>query len=198
MSTNRLIVDAKVYDEFVARFVEHVKGLKFGNPKDPTVAIGPVINEKQLKSHLAHIDGARSAGARQLLGGKPEGQVLPPHVFVDVNNDMAIAKDELFGPIAPIIKVNGEEDALRVANDTEYGLSSAVFTRDLERGVRFARRIQAGMTHVNDHSVDDAPTGPFGGEKNSGVGRFGGEWIIRELTTDHWITIRHQQTGYPF
>ncbi len=198
MSTNRLIVDAKVYDEFVARFVEHVKSLKFGDPKDPTVAIGPVINEKQLKSHLAHIDGARSAGARQLLGGNPEGQVLPPHVFVDVNNDMAIAKDELFGPIAPIIKVNGEEDALRVANDTEYGLSSAVFTRDLERGVRFARRIQAGMTHVNDHSVDDAPTGPFGGEKNSGVGRFGGEWIIRELTTDHWITVRHQQTIYPF
>jgi aldehyde dehydrogenase (NAD+) len=111
---------------------------------------------------------------------------------------MAIARDELFGPLAPIIKVHGEEDALRVANDTEHGLSSAVFTRDRGRGEQFALRIEAGMTHVNDHSVADVPTGPFGGEKNSGIGRFGGEWIIRELTRDHWITVRHQPTVYPF
>jgi acyl-CoA reductase-like NAD-dependent aldehyde dehydrogenase len=90
---------------------------------------------------------------------------------------MAIAQDEIFGPIAPIIKVKDEAEALRVANRTEYGLSSAVFTRDHERGVKFALRVEAGMTHVNDHTVNDAPTGPFGGEKNSGLGRFGGEWI---------------------
>jgi aldehyde dehydrogenase (NAD+) len=94
--------------------------------------------------------------------------------------------------------VNGEEEALKVANDTEFGLSSAVFTKDRERGVQFAQKLEAGMTHINDHSVHDAPTGPFGGEKNSGVGRFGGEWIIREFTTDHWVTIQHQQTVYPF
>jgi aldehyde dehydrogenase (NAD+) len=198
MSTNRIIVDAKIYDEFVDRFVAHVKGLKFGDPKDPTVAIGPIINQRQLKGHLAHIEGARTSGARQLLGGNPEGQVLPPHVFADVNNNMPIAKDELFGPLAPIIRVNGEEEALKVANDTEFGLSSAVFTKDRERGVQFAQKLEAGMTHINDHSVHDAPTGPFGGEKNSGVGRFGGEWIIREFTTDHWVTIQHQQTVYPF
>jgi acyl-CoA reductase-like NAD-dependent aldehyde dehydrogenase len=198
MSTNRIIVDAKVYDEFVDRFAAQVKSLKCGDPKDPTVAIGPVINEKQLKGHLLHIEGARAAGARQLVGGDAAGLVLPPHVFVDVNNDMAIARDELFGPLAPIIKVNGEEEALRVANDTEHGLSSAVFTRDLARGEQFALRIEAGMTHINDHSVNDVPTGPFGGEKNSGIGRFGGEWIIRELTRDHWITVRYQPTAYPF
>jgi len=198
MSTNRIIVDAKVYDEFVDQFVEHVKGLKYGDPRDPSVAIGPVINEKQLKGHLAHIEGARAAGARQLLGGEAQGLVLPPHVFVDVDNSMSIARDELFGPIAPIIKVNGEEEALRVANDTEFGLSSAVFTKDRERGVQFALKLEAGMTHINDHSVHDAPTGPFGGEKNSGVGRFGGEWIIREFTTDHWVTIQHQPAAYPF
>jgi aldehyde dehydrogenase (NAD+) len=198
MSTNRIIVDSKIYDEFVDRFVAQVKSLMCGDPKDPTVAIGPVINEKQLKGHLLHIDGARAAGARQLVGGDAAGLVLPPHVFADVNNDMAIARDELFGPLAPIIKVNGEEDALRVANDTEHGLSSAVFTRDLARGEQFALRIEAGMTHINDHSVNDVPTGPFGGEKNSGIGRFGGEWIIRELTRDHWITVRYQPTAYPF
>jgi aldehyde dehydrogenase (NAD+) len=111
---------------------------------------------------------------------------------------MAIAQDETFGPIAPIIKVHGEEEALRVANDTEYGLTSAVFTSDLERGARFALRVQAGMTHVNDATFDDAPTGPFGGEKNSGLGRFGGEWIMSEFTRDHWVTVRHEKVPYLF
>jgi aldehyde dehydrogenase (NAD+) len=198
MSTNRIIVDAKIYDEFVDRFVAHVKRLKYGNPKDPEVAIGPVINQKQLKSHLEHIDGARKAGARQVVGGDPEGLVLPPHVFVDVKNEMPIAQDEMFGPIAPIIKVSGEKEALLIANDTQFGLSSAVFTRDRERGVQFALGIDAGMTHVNDHTVDDAVTGPFGGEKNSGIGRFGGDWIIHEFTRDHWVTVRHNQATYPF
>ena len=109
-----------------------------------------------------------------------------------------IAQDEIFGPIAPIIKVKDEEEALRVANQTQYGLSSAVFTRDRERGVTFALRVEAGMTHVNDHTVDDTPAGPFGGEKNSGLGRFGGEWILREFARDHWVTVRHPAGRYPF
>lgn len=197
MSTNRVIVDAKIYDEFVDRFAAHAKSLKYGDPNDPTVSIGPVINKKQLAAHVARIAAAKAAGAKQIVGGEPEGQVLPPHVFVDVRNDMPIAQEEAFGPIAPIIKVHGEAEALRVANDTEYGLSSAVFTQDKERGVRFALGIHAGMTHVNDHSVDDTPTGPFGGEKNSGFGRFGGNWIIEEFTRPHWITVRHEKGGYP-
>jgi aldehyde dehydrogenase (NAD+) len=196
--TNRIVVDTKIHDEFVDRFTAHVRGLKYGDPNDLDTVIGPIINQKQMASHLGHIDGARAAGARQLLGGKPDGLVLPPHVFADVENSMAIAQDETFGPIAPIIKVNGEEEALRVANDTEFGLSSAVFTSDRERGVRFALGVQAGMTHVNDNTFDDPPTGPFGGEKNSGLGRFGGEWIINELTRDHWITVRHEKIPYLF
>lgn len=104
----------------------------------------------------------------------------------------------MFGPIAPIIKVTGEAEALRVANDTQYGLSSAVFTRDQERGVRFALGVHAGITHVNDHSVDDTSTGPFGGEKNSGIRRFGGDWILHEFTRDHWITVQHSRPTYPF
>ena len=162
------------------------------------MSIGPVINEKQLRGHLARIERARKEGARELLGGVPNRQVLPPHVFAGVTNDMAIAQDEVFGPIAPIIKVKDDEEALRIANQTEYGLSSAVFTRDRERGVKFALRFEAGMTHVNDHTVDDSPTGPFGGEKNSGIGRFGGEWILREFTRDHWVTVRCQDGLYPF
>ena len=103
----------------------------------------------------------------------------------------------MFGPIAPIIKVSGEAEALRIANDTEFGLSSAVFTRDTARGVRFALGVQAGMTHVNGSSAFDAPSGPFGGEKNSGIGRFGGEWVLREFTTDHWVTIQNSLPIYP-
>jgi aldehyde dehydrogenase (NAD+) len=198
MSANRIILHTKIHDEFVDRFTAHVKTLKYGDPNDPSVSIGPIINKKQLDGHITRIEGARRSGARQLLGGHVERQVLPPHIFADVTNDMPIARDEIFGPIAPIIRVRDEEEALTVANQTEYGLSSAVFTRDRERGVRFALRVEAGMTHINDHSVDDTPTGPFGGEKNSGLGRFGGEWILREFTRDHWVTVRHSNGPYPF
>jgi aldehyde dehydrogenase (NAD+) len=198
MSTNRIIVDASLHDQFVERFVEGARNLKYGNPNDPDTVIGPVINRKQLQKMIDYMQLSREAGARQLLGGEPDGLVLPPHVFVDAKNDMAIAKNETFGPIAPIIQVKGEREALEVANDTPFGLSSSVFTRDENRGLRFALGVQAGMTHINDSSVDDTPTGPFGGEKNSGLGRFGGEWIIEEFTTSHWITVQHEPRQYPF
>ena len=191
MSTNRILVDAKIYDEFVERFVAKVKSFKVGNPNEPDTFIGPIINAKQLQGLQYHIKTAQAGGARQLLGGDAVGQVLPPHIFVDVKNDMLLAQTELFGPVAPIIKFQNEAEALQIANDTPYGLSGAVFTRDEGRGLKFALGVKAGMTHINDCSVDDTPTGPFGGEKNSGLGRFGGEWIIEEFTRVHWITIRH-------
>jgi aldehyde dehydrogenase (NAD+) len=198
MSSNRIIVDSKIYDQFVERFTAHVRTLKYGDPHDEETVIGPVINSGQLAKMMDMMQRSRSAGARQALGGDPQGLVLPPHVFTEVGHDMPIARDETFGPIAPIIKVDGEAEALRVANGTEYGLSSAVFSRDEARALRFALGVEAGMTHINDSSVDDAPTGPFGGEKNSGIGRFGGDWIIQEFTTDHWVTTQHTQRHYPF
>jgi aldehyde dehydrogenase (NAD+) len=198
MSANRIVVDDTVYDEFAGSFVARVRELKYGDPDDPATVIGPIINEKQLENMMARMNEARQAGARELLGGEPKGLVLPPHVFADVTNDMPIARYETFGPIAPLIRVRGEEEALRVANDTEYGLSSAVFSGDEARALRFAQGMQAGMTHVNDVTVDDHPNCPFGGEKNSGIGRFGGEWILQEMTTDHWVTVTHEPHPYPF
>jgi aldehyde dehydrogenase (NAD+) len=198
MITNRIIVDVKLYDEFVDRFADRVRKLKSGDPMDPSVQIGPIINKKQLEGLQKRIEEGRQEGARLVVGGEAKGQVLPPQVFADVRNDMSIAQNELFGPVAPIIRAQNEEDALRIANDTEYGLSSAVWTRDLERGVSFARKIEAGMTHVNDTPVNDLPNQPFGGEKNSGIGRFNGHWILDEFTTDHWITVQHTQIPYPF
>jgi aldehyde dehydrogenase (NAD+) len=197
MAINRLIVDAKVHDEFVEAFAERVRRLKCGNPDDTDTAVGPVINEHQLQGLLQRIEKARAEGARQIVGGEPQGLVLPPHVFVEATNDMSIAQEELFGPVVSIIKVQDEEQALAVANGTSYGLSAAVVTRDLERGARFARRLQAGMTHVNDSPVNDLPNCPFGGEKNSGLGRYNGQWSIEEFTTVHWISVQHQPLQYP-
>jgi len=198
MSVNRIIVDALVHEEFVGRFIDRVRRLKVGNPSDDDTVIGPLINEARLKKLLEHIEKARAEGARQAIGGDHEGLVLPPHVFVDATNDMSIAQDELFGPVTSIIEVRGEEQALQVANATLYGLSSAVITRDVERGLRFAQRFQAGMSHVNDSPVNDIATSPFGGEKNSGLGRYNGEWAIEEFTTPHLITVQHAPISYPF
>jgi aldehyde dehydrogenase (NAD+) len=197
MSTNRIVVDDSVYDAFVDAFVERTRALKVGDVDDPDTFIGPVVNDKQLESLQQKIATAHEEGARQVLGGDPHGRVLPPHVFVDVTQDMALAREESFGPIVPIIRAADEEDALRIANDTEYGLSSAVFTRDLDRGAEFAKRIDAGMTHVNDTTDEDEANAPFGGEKNSGLGRFRGDWIIEELTKLHWVSVQRTPRDYP-
>jgi aldehyde dehydrogenase (NAD+) len=197
MITNRFIVEDAVYEEFAARFAGAAKSLKVGNPDEPDTLIGPVINEKQMKGLKERIAEARRSKARELAGGEPQGLLLPPHVFADVTNDMGLAANELFGPVAPILRAKGEEEALRLANDTPYGLSSCVFTSDVERGVRFAQRIEAGMAHVNDQPVNDLPNNPFGGEKNSGIGRFGGEWAVQAFTSDQWVTVQHVPRQWP-
>jgi aldehyde dehydrogenase (NAD+) len=197
MITNRFIVDDALYDGFVDRFGERVRALKVGDPNDTDTMIGPIINERQLRGLQERIAEARRAGVREVAGGDADGMLLPPHVFADVTNDMPLAREELFGPIAPVIRARGEAEALAIANDTEYGLSSCVFTGDVERGVRVARQIQAGMTHVNDQPVNDLPFSPFGGEKNSGIGRFNGRWAVEAFTTDHWVTVQHTRRSFP-
>lgn len=199
MIANRVIVDSAAYDDFVERFVRRVGALPVGDPADPGTAIGPVINRRQLETIQDKLARAREAGARQVLGGDPAGPaglLLPPHVVLG-SNDVATAREEVFGPVITVLRADGEEDALAVANDTEYGLSSAVFTRDAERGLRFARRLEAGMTHVNDSPVNDDSNTAFGGEKFSGVGRFGGHWALEEFTTDHWVSTQHEPVPYP-
>jgi aldehyde dehydrogenase (NAD+) len=198
MAINRLVVDAKIYDEFLARFADRVRGLKVGNPADADTVVGPVINRQQMEGLVGRIEQARAEGARQVVGGEPDGLVLPPHVFAYATNDMSIAREELFGPVVPVVKVRGEAEALEVANATTYGLSAAVVTRDVERGAWFARRVQAGMTHVNDSPVNDLPNCPFGGEKNSSLGRYNGRWSVEEFTTPHWVSVQHAPVEYPF
>jgi aldehyde dehydrogenase (NAD+) len=199
MIANRLIVDRKVYQEFTERFVEAVSCLRAGDPAAEDTDIGPVINASQLSAIQDKLGRARAEGARQLLGGEPGGPtglLLPPHVLL-AGNDVATSREEVFGPVITIIRARDEADALRIANDTSYGLSSAVFTRDVERGVRFALRVDAGMTHVNDSPVNDDANTAFGGTKASGIGRFGGRWAIDEFTTEHWVSVQHEPREYP-
>jgi aldehyde dehydrogenase (NAD+) len=198
MSGNRLIVEAPVYGEFADRFVEKVRTLPVGDPSDPSTFVGPIINKRQLDGILGKLERARQSGAKEILGGQPggpSGLTLPPHVLLgDAATPTAV--EEVFGPVITIICAEDEADALRIANDTEYGLSSAVFTGNLDRGVLFAQQVEAGMTHVNDASVGNEPHLPFGGEKNSGLGRFGSQWILEEFTTVHWISVQRTPRHY--
>lgn len=198
MAVNRIIVDESRYDAFVERFVEKVKGLQVGDPDNMATVVGPVINAKQREGLEEKIATAKREGATVLLEGEIQGQLVPPHVFGDVTAEMEISREEIFGPLVGIQKARDEAHALELANGTEYGLSSAVFSGDLARGLRFAQGIKAGMTHVNDMPVNDEAHVPFGGEKNSGLGRFNGDWAIEEFTTDHWISVQHAPRGYPF
>ena len=198
MAVNRIIVEDAVYDEFVEKFAAHAKTLKSGNPTDPQNTVGPIINAKQLEGLQKKITLAQEQGARMVVEGETNGQVLSPYVFADVTKDMELFQDEIFGPIAGITRAADAEDALALANASELGLASSVFTSNLDRGVQFARRIKAGMTHVNDIPVQDEAHVAFGGEKNSGLGRFNGEWAIAEFTTDHTITLQREPRQYPF
>jgi aldehyde dehydrogenase (NAD+) len=197
LAINRILVDGRRYDEFLRRFVERAKDLKVGDPDDHDTAIGPIINHAQLNGIVRKVEESVASGARAVLRHPASGLLLPPIVLAEVTNQMVVAREEVFGPVASILRFEDEEQAIRMANDTEYGLSSAVFTRDLERGVRVAKRLEVGMTHVNDWPINDEPHTAFGGEKASGLGRFGGEWAIEELTTDHWISVQERSPGYP-
>ncbi|MEG9304701.1 aldehyde dehydrogenase family protein [Psychrobacter celer] len=198
IAINRIIVEDDIYDDFVARFLAHVKTLNVGDPNQEDTAVGPIINEKQVKSLKEKIAKAQQQGAKMLLSGEIKGQVVPPHIFTEVTREMDLSRNEVFGPLVGIIRAKDEKDALSIANDSMYGLSSAVFTADMQKGLRFARGIRAGMTHINDISVNDESNVPFGGEKNSGIGRFNGEWVLEEFTRTHWISMQNEPRQYPF
>jgi acyl-CoA reductase-like NAD-dependent aldehyde dehydrogenase len=201
MCANRAIVDARVFDDFVERVVTRTRALPYGDPNDPNTVVGPLINATQVAAVIGRIERATRQGAKALLDGAVRGSqrnIIPPHVFVDVQSHYAIAQEESFGPLLPILKADDDAHALALANDTAFGLSSAVFTRDLERGRQFIRGVEAGMGHVNDISIADSEYAPYGGEKNSGLGRFNSDWVIDEFTRPHWITIQRGEVAWPF
>jgi aldehyde dehydrogenase (NAD+) len=200
MIANRIIVDRKAYGEFTDRLVAAVRCLQAGDPAAEDTDIGPVINARQLGSILDRLERARSEGARQLLGGEPGGPaglLLPPHVLL-AGSDAATAREEMLGPVMTVVRARDADDALRIVNDTDDEPSTAVFTGDADRGVRFALQVRAGMTHINDSPVNDDVSTAFGGTSlGHGAGRFGSQWAIGEFTTEHWVSVQHTPRDFP-
>lgn len=190
MALNRIIVEESVYDAFAKILVEAVRQIKVGDPHDPDVFLGPVISRTQVERIEEFIRGTLDAGATVALEGRTEGNYVFPWVFTDCTNDMPACRNEVFGPVVCLIRAKDEEEALAIANDTEYGLSGSVFTEDLFHGMEVAKRIVTGMVHVNDQSINDEPHVMFGGEKMSGIGRFNNHWVIDKFTTDKWISVQ--------
>ncbi|MDX8466951.1 aldehyde dehydrogenase [Mesorhizobium sp. VK23B] len=197
MSTERLIVDEAVADEFVARLAERASQLPAGDPRGHVV-LGSLISSQAADKMEELIADATAKGAKLVAGGKRTGTVVEATLLDRVTPSMRIYSEESFGPVKPVIRVKGEDEAVRVANDTEYGLSSAVFSRDIRRAMAVAARIQAGICHINGPTVGDEAQMPFGGVKGSGYGRFGGKASIAEFTDLRWVTIEDPGQHYPF
>lgn len=192
MALNRIIVEAPAYEVFERAFVAAASQLKAGDPADPTAFMGPIINEGQVASIESYVQQTIDAGARVALEGRTEGNVIQPWILADCTNDMPACCNEVFGPVCCLIKAADEDEAVRIANDTDYGLSGSVFTTDIFHGMEVARRIESGMVHVNDQSINDEPQCMFGGEKCSGVGRFNAQWVVDKFTTEQWVSVQAQ------
>lgn len=201
MSTERIVVDDAIADDFVARLAAKAASLPAGDPRDTrngAVVLGSVVDMTTVHRCNALIDDALAKGATLVCGGKA-GTVLMPATLLDrVTPAMKIYHEETFAPVKAIVRVAGEEAAIACANDTAFGLSSAVFTRDVARGWRVAQRIQTGICHVNGASVHDEAQMPFGGVKESGWGRFGGQAGIDAFTDLRWLTLQTAPRHYPF
>ena len=198
MSTERIIVDSKIADEFVARLAAKTTGLPLGDPRQGPVVLGSVVDMSTVKRCNALIDDAVAKGARLVCGGNADNTLMAATLLDHVTPAMKIYSEESFGPVKAIVRVNGTEEAVACANDNAYGLSSAVFGRDIARALQVAQRIESGICHVNGPTVHDEPQMPFGGVKGSGIGRFGGRAGIDAFTDLRWITVQTTPRHYPF
>ncbi|MGO6676919.1 aldehyde dehydrogenase [Rhizobium leguminosarum] len=197
MSTERIIVDETIADQFVTKLAARASQLPAGDPRGHVV-LGSLISLDAAKKMEELIADATAKGAKLVAGGKRSGTVVEATLLDHVTPEMRIYSEESFGPVKPIIRVSGEEEAIRIANDSEYGLSSAVFSRNVQRAMAVAARIESGICHINGPTVHDEAQMPFGGVKGSGYGRFGGKAAIAEFTDLRWITVEDSAQHYPF
>ena len=199
MSTERLIVDEKVADEFVTKFAARAKQLNAGDPAvNPQCVIGPMINPSSGVRINDLLQDALDKGAKLVCGGVAEGAIMPATILDPVNAGMYIYDEETFGPITVEIRVKTAAEAVAVANDSAYGLSSGVFGRDVNRALAVGMELEYGSVHVNGSTVQNEAQAPYGGTKNSGYGRFDGRAVIDEFTELKWLTIEPQEQQYPF
>jgi acyl-CoA reductase-like NAD-dependent aldehyde dehydrogenase len=197
MSTERIVADRSVADDVATRLGEKAAALRVGDPREPETEIGPMVNRGALERVAGLVDDARSKGADVVVGGTAEGPCYMPTVLAGVTPEMRVFYEESFGPVVGVVSVDGPDEAVRVANDTEYGLAASVFGADVPTALDLARRIESGICHVNGATLHDEPQMPFGGVKASGFGRFGGKAAIDEFTELRWITVQEGSRHYP-
>ncbi|TKC83793.1 aldehyde dehydrogenase [Trinickia terrae] len=198
MSTERIIAASAIADLFVERLAAKARALPLGDPRKGPVVLGSVVDMTTVARCNALIDDALAKGARLVCGGKAESTLMPATLLDHVTPAMRIYTEESFGPVKPIVRVKDDDEAVACANDNEYGLSSAVFSRDLARAMQLARRIESGICHINGPTVHDEAQMPFGGVKSSGFGHFGGKAGIAEFTDLRWMTVQTTPRQYPF
>ena len=198
MSTERIIVDAAVADDFVARLAARAQGLPLGDPRKGPVVLGSVVDQRTVERCNALIDDALAKGAKLVCGGKADSTLMPATLLDEVSAQMRIYHEETFAPVKAIVRVRGTEAAIACANDNPFGLAAAVFGRDLAHAWQVAGRIQSGICHINGPTVHDEAQMPFGGVKDSGWGRFGGQAGIEAFTELRWITMQTSPRHYSF
>ena len=198
MSVEKILVHENIFSEFLKRFKTRASKLKVGDPtKELDHIIGPLINDRQVDRVKSQIDDAVKKGGKIVLGGKVEGRFVEPTIITNVTPEMSLYTDETFGPVVSVIPFGSDEEAISIANDTEYGLSSGIITKDEYRALEMAKKLETGMCHINCSSVNDEPHAPFGGSKSSGVGRHGGRWATDTFTETRWITIERGGKDFP-
>jgi vanillin dehydrogenase len=199
MCVDRVIVQRGVAKRFADAFVAEVRELGRGDEPNPHKAIGPLINASSAERVAALVEDAVTKGASVLTGGGPaSGPYYPATVLTDITEDMEIYSQEVFGPVASLYVADDEAEAVALADDTDYGLASAVYTENVGRGLRLARQLRHGSVHINDQTIADEPQAPVGGIKDSGFGHFGGRWGAEFFTETRWITIADRHAGFPF
>ena len=200
MTAGRHLVDAQIADEYVERLSAHANALPAGDPFRDQVALGPIIDERQRDHIHSLVTATVGAGARLAAGGTYEGLVYRPTVLAEVPTSAPAYAEEVFGPVAPVVPFSSIDDLVKLAADSEYGLSLGILTRDVMRGLEIAEQIPTGLVHINDQTVNDEATIPFGGVRSSGNGgRLGGAAANLEAFTElQWVTLRGDLPAYPF
>lgn len=196
---SRLFVHEKIYDEFVRRAVEHAKKTKVGDQFDPTTEQGPQVDKDQMTKILGYIEAGQKDGAKLLTGGKRHGNkgyFVEPTIFADVKDDMRIAKEEIFGPVMSILKFKSVDEVISRANDSAYGLGAGINTKSMDNAIKLANGLRAGTVYVNCYDVFD-PAAPFGGFKDSGLGRELGEAGLRNYLESKTVIIKRPNDSLP-
>lgn len=197
MSVEKVLVHESIYHDFLAGLKARTAKLKMGNTGDKSNVIGPLINDRQVSRVAGQIEDAVAKGAKVEIGGGVQGRFVEPTILTNVNTSMDVWRDETFGPVVVVVPFSRDDEAIALNNDTEYGLSCGIITRNEARALEMSKRLETGMCHVNCSSVNDEPHVPFGGSKASGVGRHGGRWSMETFTETRWITLDRGHRPYP-